>query len=86
MLNLSKHPFDWIVHETLNFVFVSLGLMAIKPGWWWFIIGTAIFVSIMIEFEQWNYSGRQPIKEYFYSHVQGDLIADSIGIILGVLV
>jgi len=85
MIDISKHPFDWIIHATLNFIFVFLGLLFIKAGYGWFIIGTAIFVSVMIEYEQWKYAGK-PKDNYFIKHVLGDLMADAIGILGGIIV
>ena len=72
---LSKHPIDWSIHFALCF-------LAIAFNWaTWFVV---IFVSILIEYEQWNYSGRPELKYYFIPYVLGDLIFDFIGIIGGI--
>lgn len=71
-----KHPIDWIIHALLCFI----------PIWqnWatWFVVA---FVGILIEFEQWNYSGQKLTWTYFYYESLGDIIADFFGIIGGLL-
>jgi len=68
---LSKHPFDWLIHFSLCFAAVFFNQAT--------IIAT-IFVSVMIEYEQWSYAGKPDLKSYFVPNVLGDLIADFVGI------
>jgi len=74
---LSKHPFDWIIHCLLCFI----------PIWqhWatWFVV---VFVAVMLEYEQWRYSGQHLTWNYFYYKCLGDLIADAFGIVAGFLI
>jgi len=46
---------------------------------------TTIFVAVMIEYEQWKFSGQKLTWDYFYFNCLGDLIADMIGVILGLI-
>ena len=75
---LSQHPFDWIIHATLCFVPIYFGWAE------WFVV---IFISVMLEYEQkfqyWNME--LTWKEYFKIKSKSDLIADGIGIILGLI-
>jgi len=75
-MNLSKHPYDWIIHAILCFI----------PLWqnWatWFVV---VFVAVMLEYEQWSYAGKPRFWQYFWYKVFGDLVADTIGIIVGVI-
>ena len=74
---LSKHPIDWAVHALLCFI-------TVWQGWaTWFVV---VFVALMLEHEQWKYSGQKLTWEYFYYKMLGDLIADTMGIIAGILI
>ena len=77
MLNLSKHPYDWIIHLLGCAGTIYFGC----PIW------IAILFWIYIEYEQKQsiWYNRLSWKEYFIYHSLGDLIADAIGIILGSL-
>jgi len=75
-MKLSEHPYDWIIHCLLCFIPIYFGWAT------WFVV---VFVAVMLEYEQWSYAGRPTIIKYFISKVLGDLIADAIGIIGGVL-
>jgi hypothetical protein len=73
---LSKHPLDWLTHFILC-------LVPVWHGWCtWFV---AAFVAIGVEYEQWSYAGRPPLSQYFWHKMFGDLVADTVGIIGGVL-
>jgi hypothetical protein len=75
---LSKHPIDWIIHFTLCFIPVYFGWAT------WFVV---IIVGVIIEFEQKTQIGYNELSwgEYFIKHSFGDLIADCIGIIIGLI-
>ena len=75
-MNFSKHPIDWIIHCLLCFIPIYFKWAT------WFVVA---FVAIMIEYEQWSYAGKPPLKDYFFKHVLSDLIADLIGILGGLL-
>jgi len=70
-IDLSKHPFDWIIHFALCFIAIIFNQATILA---------TIFVAIMIEYEQWKFSGQKLTWNYFYSKSLGDLIADFVGI------
>ena len=72
---LSKHPFDWLIHFSLCFAAIFFNQATVLA---------TIFVSLMIEYEQWQYSGQQLTWSYFYSKCLGDLIADFAGIALAI--
>ena len=76
MLDLSKHPYDWIIHFALCFIAVYFRQATVLA---------TIFVAVMIEYEQWKYSKEKLTWEYFYFKVLGDLIADGLGILVAVL-
>jgi hypothetical protein len=73
---MSKHPFDWLIHCGLCFIAIYFHQAT---------IAATIFVAVMIEFEQWSYSGQKLTWTYFYQKCLGDLLADAIGIIGGVV-
>lgn len=73
---LDKHPIDWIIHLILCFI-------PLQQHWaTWFVV---VFVSIMLEYEQWKYSRQQFTWNYFRQQCLGDLVADAVGIIGGLL-
>ena len=84
---LSKHPWDLMSHAILCFLYTYLGMKAVRPEWFLFIIMTCLFVSIMVEIEQKTQVGTNHLtwKEYFWKHSFGDLVADGLGILLGML-
>ena len=73
---MSKHPYDWIIHTLLCFIPIYFNWAT------WFVV---VFVALGVEYEQWNYAGKPKLKDYFFKHVLGDLIADAIGVIGGLL-
>lgn len=79
MYTLSKHPWDWFIH-------FSMCAIPVYYGWaTWFV---ALFVGIMLEYEQKTQVGYNELfwEEYFIKHSFGDLIADVIGIIVGIII
>jgi len=75
-LDLSKHPIDFIIHFALCFAAIYFHQAT---------VAATIFVAVMLEYEQWSYSGQKLTWEYFYYKVLGDLIADGLGILLSIL-
>jgi hypothetical protein len=73
---LSKHPFDWIVHFILCFVPVYFGWAI------WFVV---LFVCVLIEYEQKTqvWYNHFSWREYIIKCSLGDMIADILGIIIG---
>jgi hypothetical protein len=78
MINLSRHPIDWLIHFCGMASFIYFGCQ------WW----VALIWGIIIEYEQkfqiWYY----PLtwREYILKHSSGDLIADVLGIIFGIFI
>ena len=78
MNRLSQHPYDWLIHFGLCFAaiyFNSASVIAV------------IFVAVMLEYEQKTQVGYNELswKDYFLRHSLGDLIADGLGIITGLM-
>jgi hypothetical protein len=76
-LNLSKHPYDWLIHFGLCFAAIYFNQATVLA---------VVFVAVMIEYEQWRYSHQKFTWEYFYYKILGDLIADGIGIVVALLI
>ena len=85
---MSKHPVDWGIHFCLCWLYIHFGMKAIRPEWFLFIIVTCLFVSVMVEIEQKTQVGTNRLnwKEYFWKHSFGDLMADILGVLAGVLI
>jgi len=75
---LSKHPFDWLIHSGL--CFSAVYFHQATPF-------ATLFVGVILEYEQkaqrWSYS--LTWKEYFIKSSLGDLIADLVGIVIGMI-
>jgi glycopeptide antibiotics resistance protein len=89
---VDKHPFDWLIHFVFLAVFTTLNLMVSDNTIYavLYTIAVGIVVSIMIEYEQWNLfwkSHYSDFTEYLldFNITTGDLIADGLGIIIGVI-
>jgi len=76
MIDLSRHPFDWLIHCFLCFIPIYFGWAR------WFVV---VFVAVMIEYEQWNYAGKPEIIHYFIYEVLDDFVFDWLGIAGGIL-
>jgi len=82
---LSRHPFDWIIHGVLCFIPIAYGYWeSLRVG----IVITVItlFVAGMIEYEQRFsiYNANLTWKEYIEEKVLGDIVADLVGLSLGI--
>jgi hypothetical protein len=76
---LSRHPYDWLVHFGLCFAAIYYNAASVIA---------VVFVAVMIEYEQKTQVGYNELswKEYFaLRHSLGDLIADGLGIITGLI-
>lgn len=76
---MSKHPWDWGIHFGLCFIPVCFDWAE------WFVV---LFAGLIVEYEQKMQVGTNHLswKEYFRKHSLGDLIADALGITIGILV
>ena len=80
--DMNKHPWDWIIHAIACFVPVVI----CSPVW---AIAIIIFLSMgYLEIAQKSqvWYNDDTWKEYFWKHSFGDLIANSIGIGLAIIV
>lgn len=90
---MDKHPFDWLIHFGFLAVFTTLNLLLSNNTIWavLYTIAVGIVVSVMIEYEQWNLYWRNNYESFIdyltdFDITTGDLIADVVGIIAGILV
>lgn len=90
---MDKHPYDWGIHFMFLFVYTFISLLmsntTLQAILWITCVG--VTVSIMIEFEQWNLYWKSHYKDFTeyildFNITTGDLIADGLGIIAGILV
>jgi hypothetical protein len=79
MIDLGKHPVDWILHGLGCFILVVLGW--VNP-----IIMLVLGMYLEYEQKQSIHYSRFDWKTYFLKHAGGDLLADMSGIILAIIV
>ena len=72
----SRHPYDYFVHATLCCIPVTFSWAT------WFVV---LFVGVILEFEQKTQVWYDSLTwaKYICEHAFGDLVADSMGIGLG---
>ncbi len=73
---LSKHPYDWLIHAVLCCIPIVFDWAT------WFVV---LFVGVVLEFEQKAQVWYDSLTwtEYIGEHAFGDLVADGLGIGLG---
>ena len=78
MQKLSKHPYDWLIHFGLCFAAIYFYAT---------VVIVVVFVAMMLEYEQKTQVWYNELtwREYFLRHSLGDLVADGLGIITGLI-
>ena len=78
---MAKHPYDWALHCGLCAI-----PNAVLPDWRMAV--TVLAAGAILEYEQYFQPWYNVLsaKEYFKKHAAGDLIADTLGILIGLYI